>query len=114
MNDEQDREFAGFARTRLEHSVDEVDELTRARLAAMRARALEQAGGQPSRLWMAWVPAGAVALAAVAALSWLLATQSVATLPGDAPVSVLTAQEDLDFYRDLDFYLWLEARDARA
>lgn len=111
----EENAFAVAARQRLEASAQGLDELTRARLRAMRAQAVEQARGR--RRWRGGWPAGglaaAAAVAAVAVLALLMARDPAAPLPVAEPL-ILGADEQLDLYRDLDFYLWLETRDAPA
>lgn len=92
--------------------VEALDYPTRARLAAARRRALAAAARPP--LWrQAWLPAGALAAAALAVSSMLLWPDT-----GRAPAPVMAedfeimlSEEDLALYAELDFYLWLGAQE---
>jgi hypothetical protein len=91
----EDQEFEQRARTALDSSVTALDADTRRRLAAGRARALEQksffARWLPSGTW---IPATALATFAVVAV-----TLFVANHHADAPVQV--AQSDSEFALEL-------------
>jgi anti-sigma-K factor RskA len=91
----EDQEFEQRARTALDSSVTALDADTRRRLAAGRARALEQKSFFARWLTMDnWVPATAFAAIAVLAV-----TLFVANRHADAPVQV--AQSDSDFALEL-------------
>ena len=99
------------ARARLERAAAEIDDITLARLRAVRRRALatKKESHQPLRaLW--WVPLSAAAIVAVSAITFLWPT------PETSVISTATS-EDADFVltkdnpdlvnNDLDFYDWL-------
>lgn len=107
-------DFARRLKAQLDQSADDIDELTRAKLRAMRKRA----SARPSLpVWLRWGVPGAVAAAMAVALVLNLPQATTTALP-DVPVaveSVLDA-EDFDLIadadalsldEDLEFYLWL-------
>lgn len=72
-------------------------------LRTARRQALASIGRRHTSRYLAPLAAAAVLLVAVSAGLWTL-------MPGDTPVSQMTAQtgdEIPDLYEDLDFYLWL-------
>ncbi len=70
MNEEKMRELERRSRAAFDTSVDAQDAATRARLARMRAAALEPLHGRRFARPLAWLPAGAAAAAVAAAILW--------------------------------------------
>ncbi len=113
----EDQEFEQRARTALDSSVTTLDADTRRRLAAGRARALEQ-----KSFFARWLPAGtwipATALATVAVLA---VTLVIVNRRPDVPVQVAQADPDFalelllseddsaDTVSDPDFFIVMEA-----
>ena len=111
------------ARARFEASVEALDPRSRAQLAAARRAAVDVLRRPVRQAWRAWVPATALASAAlVAVLLWRAQTaqapaadelELAGVAAGDAaltPVELLAAGEDLDLVLDdLEFYDWLDA-----
>lgn len=97
----------------LDEGVAGLDGATRSRLAQARARALEPRHGY--RRW--WLPAGGAVLASVlTAVVWL---GQPLPLPdngfsGVTDLELLTANDDLELYQELEFYHWLEEEAAHA
>lgn len=103
------------AKNTLEDSVNNIDQETLDRLAAMRLRAVQaaasqsKAGGWRAINWL--VPAGGFITAAVLVASVML--WSAGSVNEPAPVAaieditILTDSEDLELYKDLEFYQWL-------
>lgn len=115
-----DDELSRRARELFLASVAGLDAATAARLRAARLKAVEAAESSGSAR-LGWrVPAGAMALLAVAVVGGALWWNGL-TGPSSAPEPFNTAgNEDLpivlnsnslDMYADLDFYQWLEAQD---
>jgi hypothetical protein len=109
----QDDNFVDGVRTVLRESESQLDSATLLRLRSSRLKALEMAAA--SAPWYArfprWVTAGGLATAAVclATLSfWFTADQRDLPVAQVEDVEILTTQEQLDLYKDLDFYRWLE------
>ena len=115
-------------RAAFDASVSELDAETLSRLNRSRQQALAAAGArrfQPRTLWSTWVPAGAVATAALVAVLVLRApTSSESSAPavvvdGAAeqtldPLVVLAAGDDLELAveADLEFYAWVDLETA--
>jgi hypothetical protein len=92
-----------------------VDADTRRRLRLARAQALE-AGDAPGRLPGNPASRAGLALAGIAALALLL-MPLLDREPGPAPADglvafeIATSSEPLEFYQELEFYLWLEQQE---
>ena len=105
MNSDKDTEFVTRAREQLDRYAEDTDELTRARLAAIRKRALEQAARPAYR----WLPATGLATAAALLLAVLLWQQHAGDLQGvQEDWDILAAGEELELIEELEFYDWLE------
>jgi len=112
------------ARDVFDASVESLDDEVRSRLGRARFEAVSVAEGRASRsAWRAWVPAAAVASAAiVAVLLWRSPEQpSTATFAngsGDAVVEAVELLADGDdlamLENDLEFYEWLDATGLEA
>ena len=105
MSGENGNEFIDEARRQLDRHADRVDELTSARLRAMRKTALEQ---KPRSVFK-WLPATAVATVAAAVVAVVLWYQN----PADPSVfredwEALASSEELELIEELEFYDWLE------
>ena len=105
-----DEAFAEKAKQLFDASVDGLDGETRSKLNRGRQAALAelQTGG---RRWTQWVPAGGVAVAAVAALVVWTGSQQVPEL--DAPgvvadMEILLTEDSLEMLEDLEFYSWID------
>lgn len=122
--------FERQAREAFDDSVTHLDAATLSRLNQSRQRALDAARGRATetRRWSAaWVPAGALAAAALVAVLLVrapsapdtvaISTQATANATTDAaldPLTVLAAGDDLELAAeaDLDFYAWVELETA--
>jgi hypothetical protein len=94
----------------LDKAVDALDGATQSRLRAARREALAVRQQRPG--W--WLPlAGMATAATVAVLTlslWLLQPQQpTAVMPTVEDMALLSDEAELDFYEDLDFYLWLDS-----
>ncbi len=111
---DQDRDDADFSRRMkvlLDHGVETLPEEITRQLYHRRQQALNTAvrtanAGRPRAL--PWGGVAAAALALVIGVSWWV--MQPAPLPRDAGLDafdLLVAQEELEFYEDLEFYQWL-------
>ncbi len=105
----------------LETSSDELDELTRAKLRAARCRAVEAhrtappyaLNGTITRLRPYWNLGILLSILILLTLTWVLMQPNFnATTPPTQfsmleDLDLLGDQEDLEFYENLDFYLWI-------
>lgn len=118
-----DQMFLSAAKSTLERSVDQLDEHTQARLAAIRRQAVDVATNQQavaSPAFSRWLlPVGGLATAFAAALvAVTLWTQEPVTKT--APVAaledlnILTGNDEIEFYQELEFYEWLAANEQNV
>ena len=116
QNPQDETEFAESLRDLLRQSEARVDFVTASRLAAARARALAapRAGLRWQRPWL-WLAPGALA----AGLAMWMVLPHMQPMPLSAPLpqestqqsiamDVLTNDEAIAVYQDLDFYQWLQ------
>lgn len=116
MKDERERLFLEKARKELDAGAENLDAETLLRLRQARLRAVEEAGRR--RWWRLavprWVTAGGLATAimlVVAVSVWFNASQERLPVRQAEDVEIVTAQENLDISKDLEFYRWLAAAD---
>jgi TPR repeat protein len=113
-----DEELLNEIRQRLDHSANELDELTLAKLGAARRRAV--AAGNRSALFrlgavlaigrsgmVALMLAGLLTIASVMLKSYPPAQNELQALSLMEDMALLGAAEELEFYEELDFYLWV-------
>ncbi len=98
---------------RLERRADELDAATLSRLRQARAAALAELEKPAARSVNNWVWAGGFASASVFAVALLLvlnndppAGQGFEQMLADT--ELLSEQDELEFFEELDFYVWLE------
>lgn len=111
MNEPKDNDqFLQNVQSTLDRSVDELDDDTLRALRKARHKAVEASERRP--VWL--MPVGGLAMAAtVAAFSvslWMAEPQpgvDAQLLPLE-DLALLGDAESLEFYEDLDFYLWLD------
>ena len=122
MNNESLPDWTGPARQLLEDSAQDLDAATLSRLNRARQSALEQARPRALRPW--FVPAGlasACALLIAVAVAWHAPSSapmgaSFSAAPGASASSfasdldMMTGDDGIEFYQDLDFYAWLDAQ----
>jgi hypothetical protein len=132
MNDENKLpDWTSRAKQVLDESAQHLDAATLSRLNRARQSALESARPRRSRSW--FVPAGLASACAVllaVAVVWYRPTtapqnspdpflpSATATLsrPGTAvagsDLDLVSSEDGIEFYQDLDFYAWLETQDG--
>ena len=109
--------WADRARVLLDESADALDAATLSRLNRARQAALAQR--RPARQWA--LPAGlaSACVLLLAVLTWHSYLPTAGTsledplartaVPGD--LDLVSSEDSLEFYQDLEFYAWLEAQD---
>jgi len=109
MSDE--KPFVEKVRQTLDQHAEALDEVTAARLAAIRRDALD---ARPQRTH--WLPVAALSAVAASVLTVTLLLNQNADLPGiDMDTLELVAQsEDLELIEELDFYDWLDSTQASS
>lgn len=98
----------------LQESAERLDGRTRSRLTQARNAALDAASRAPA---VRWLPIGAAAAAAVLAVlvtvnSFRQTIDPIDTQMALSPVEeieIVTAEDSLEFYRDVEFYAWLDS-----
>lgn len=117
-DDKSEQEFLDQVKQRLDDTTDQIDELTLARLGAARRRAVEAGSHQHSILSMgdiltavrgrrfAWLAGGLFLLLLLATLRLQTPVPSTQPLLLD-DMELLSAAEELEFYRELDFFIWV-------
>jgi len=112
--DEREKLFLEHVRKGLDDDAENLDHDVLLRLRQARMAALEVAGKRVGRRFFIpkWVTAGGLATAimmAVAVSFWQKSPQEGIPVHQTEDVEILTAQENLDISKDLDFYRWLAA-----
>ena len=105
MSQDKDQQFVSSVRQTLDHSVTELDAVTLARLRAARLTALQ--GRHKPPIWQNRLALATAMSVVLVAGVWVLQKPMEQDLPLD-DLQLLTAKEDLELYRDLEFYQWLE------
>lgn len=108
--------FLQDAKRALDAAEQNLDAGTVARLRAARRQAIEQGLRKPARARPAWLlPVGGFATAgialAVAGVLWFSAPNGNFMQAGVGDIELLTAQENPDFFTELEFYEWLEGNE---
>ena len=116
MSQDKQQQFINRAKHTLDQSVDELDAVTLARLKAARLNALEhqhQPMERPPTAVLSWLM-GHNKLVLTSVMSAMLVTSVwllQKPLNGDLLIEdmqILSANDDLELYRNLEFYQWLE------
>ncbi len=111
MTAEKEQEFLRRVREHLTQHEDGVDELTAARLQALRKQALEHRPRQGLR----WFPAAGLATAAAAVLAVVVWQHHDSGLPLSADDwELLAAGEEIELIEEWEFYAWLEEQQANS
>jgi hypothetical protein len=110
--------FLEKVRELLNQGTENLESQTERRLEEIRSVALIAADEKHSRFFLPrrWVLAGSFAMVTLAAAGlffWF--NTSTETLPTGQieDLDIITSQERLDFYQDLDFYRWLGNKEVR-
>jgi len=113
-----DKEFLDGIRETLDTGVDNLDEQTLLRLRRNRLNVLESAVKRRRLFGMPrWITAGGFATVAVVAVTisiWFASSQQRLPVRHVEEVEILTTQEHLELYEDLDFYRWLTDAETKG
>ena len=105
MNTDDEQTFARHVRQHLDQHADDVDDLTAARLRAIREQALDR---QPRR-GMSWLPATGLAMAVAVVLAVVIWQPGGTGLPlSEQDWDLLAAGEEMELIEEWEFYVWLE------
>ena len=110
MSDKQFEVFEQRAQVVLQESAEQLDGATRSRLTQARHAALEVIRQRRSKPWMWLMPAAGVAAAAVLTVMLVVnpARQRLEPAAAVDEFEILAAEDSLEFYRDVEFYAWLD------
>ena len=107
-----DEHFEQRARALLQESADQLDGATRSRLTQARHAALDAIKQRQTNVGTWLMPAAGLAAAAVVAVMLSVnpdqqdAQQLAAAVVDE--LEIVTAEDSLEFYRDVEFYSWLD------
>jgi hypothetical protein len=110
-----EREVVEKARGVLDRSVTELDIRTVEKLRQIRLVAIEEAAPGKAH-WFAvrrWAMAGGIAafvVLVVAVSLWINAPRQIQMAGQMEDIEILTSQEHLDIYEDMEFYRWLASK----
>ncbi len=96
--------FAEKLKLRFDRSADTLDRDILSRIRRIRNRAVDQAPISPRPRF--WMPAGAIATAALALLVYSILPQH--PVNDKLPVDEIEIISELDLYENIEFYEWLE------
>lgn len=115
MNQDGTAHFLHSLSHNLDQAVETMDASTQARLRAARREALAASESRSRPAWL--MPVGSLAVAATVAVLtvslWLVPPDTAVDpqLPTLEDIALLSDSEALEFYENLDFYLWLDEQD---
>ncbi len=114
MNPNEEERILGMVKDLLDDKVENLDARTKRRLEQARMDALDAAGESRwgsfmRRRWLMFGSFATAATAAAAVFMWLHASPGVLPAGPIEDFEIITSQERIDFYQDLDFYRWLAA-----
>jgi hypothetical protein len=101
------------AQSLLQASAEQLDGATRSRLTQARHAALDAIKQRQGKSWFWLLPTTAAAATAIAAVLMNRPTpapqvEQVATTAVVDELEIVTSEDSLEFYRDVEFYAWLE------
>lgn len=106
------------AQTLLQERAEQLDGATRSRLTQARHAALDavkEKSRTPKWVWLAPATAAATAMMVVLVTSKQpLVEQPMAEIEHVDEMEIVTAEDSLEFYRDVEFYVWLADMDEQA
>jgi hypothetical protein len=112
VSDSKQDDFEQRAQTLLQASADQLDGATRSRLTQARHAALDAIKQRQRTRWFWLMPATGAAAAAIVAVLLVSEPKQVesdATVALVDEMDIVTAEDSLEFYRDVEFYSWLDA-----
>ena len=120
MNNSKEQQFTNRIQKLLDQSVDDLDAVTKTRLKAARLTALEGLSGEElsrgsvlSAVFSHNKLLLATSMSVVVFVSALTIKQSSTEVPID-DLQILSAREELELFRDLEFYQWLEYQSEQS
>ncbi|HYM35216.1 MAG TPA: hypothetical protein VET48_07435 [Steroidobacteraceae bacterium] len=114
MSDRQPDNFEQRAQALLRDSAERIDGRTRSRLTQARHAALDAIRERQKNPLRWFAPVGAIATAAVVAMIVMNPMRHPLVDPTIAAadeLEIVTSEDSLEFYRDVEFYAWLADAD---
>lgn len=116
MNDEQENALVAAAKQRLDQATDDLDNATLSRLQQARKHALARRESRASWIFRPLPMAGAcgsVLTAAALAILVVLHPSGQEEIENNlvADLGIITAEESVEFFEDIEFYQWLSTID---
>jgi len=113
MSEQNQGDFERRAQVVLQDSAEHLDGRTRSRLTQARYAALDALRQPQTSVWRWLAPvSGATATAIIAAILFFnparYPTDTNAAVVADE-LEMMTSEDSLDFYRDVEFYAWLDS-----
>jgi hypothetical protein len=112
---EQEKKIVESIRGFLDESAESLSPEVRLRLQEARYRAVNAAGKKPRFYsFPRWITVGGLATATTAVLAvffWFNVPSVEIPAKQVEDFEILTSKEQIDFYKDLDFFLWLAAKE---
>ena len=114
MNHEREQNWLAQARTLLDASAESLDAATLSRLNRARQQALAQRRAAPRWAFPAGMVSACMLLLALFVWNGRGAPGAESPLAhnaGAGDLELVSSEDSLEFYQDLEFYAWLEAQD---
>ncbi len=113
-SNDREKQFLEKVKGLLDEGVENLDSQTGQRLERIRIKALESAREKSSGFFtpLRWVMVGGFATAALALFFWLNPSPGTLQVRQVEDFEIITSQERIDFYQNLDFYRWLATEES--
>ena len=108
-----EKAFTSKVAEQLDESINNIDELTQAKLTAARKRAVDRIGQRSRFPGFTWGLATAATVTLAVSL-WMVMPKDDLPPSTVDDLEMLTTFEPLEFYEELDFYQWLASDDVLA
>ena len=112
MSDERNDKLINDIKRQLDESADSLDAITAARLQAARKTALQ--GNYTGRKWFIYFVPPVIASVFAVSVAVLLNIQSTRSVCVMEDLRILSSNEDINFYENIDFYQWLDEDQANG
>ena len=104
---DREEELLRQVRRTLDESVERMDAATASRITQARHAALKTGPALKSL----WLPTAAAVAASAAVVAVIVARAPDETAPVLEDIELIAAPDELDLYRDLEFYAWLDTHE---
>jgi len=114
-----DEQFLEKVKQNLNVRTENLDEKILYRLNKMRRQVLQEGKEKKKRMFSVfrWIQAGALSTLGVAItllVIWLHSHQTTYSFNNPEDFEIVSSQDQMEMYEDLDFYTWLAASDSRG